>query len=190
MVDQITLNVVNRILASWALILIICGIILNVLVCFVCLVKSKQLRSISTFKFLTIGAINDLLMCFPWNFDSFTNIYFDLKPHLLSLLYCQYLEIFLQYTTITYASWLLVSISLDRVLSLSIKKWSSQYFKGQRPFIFSALLLVFIVAIYSVSLFKVGYTFINENGTEIVVCYEDKDKSTLVYDLMNQVRSC
>lgn len=187
MVNQNLLIVFNRIFATWALILLICGIIFNTLVCYICLVKSKKLRSISTFQFLIIGAINDMLMCFSWNFDCFTDVYFDLRPYMTSLIFCQYFEIFLQYTTISYASWLHVSISLDRVLSLSIAQWTNKYFKRQRPFIFSALLFAAISAIFSISLFKVSYSFKNENGTEIVVCYQDKDKSTFFYELINQV---
>lgn len=188
MADSVFFIVSNRIMAIWGLILILCGIAFNFLVCYVC-IKSNQLRSNTTFKFLAIIAINDILLCFPWDFDGFTSVFFDYPAYFRNLFYCEYIEVFLQYATINFDGWMYVSISLDRVLSLSVKKWSCQYFNGYRPIAYSAFLALVIVAMNIVSIFKTGYSYRDENGTDVVVCFEDSNESTEAYDIINLVKS-
>jgi hypothetical protein len=170
-------------MAIWGLILILCGLIFNSIVFFICL-KSKELSSTSTFKFLAVAAINDALSCFPWNFDDFATILFKLRAPSRSVIYCELFDNFLVYTTCTYASWLLVSINFDRVLSLYIRDWSTKYFKAQWPYFFAALVLIVIVGVYGISAFKTGQTFRNENGTLITVCFEEAPGNTLIYDIV------
>lgn len=156
--------------------MILCGIVLNALEFVVC-IKNKTLLRKSTFKLLAIGAINDMLMCFTWNFDDFTQTFFNFSAYSKSLFYCRFMENFLQYITITFASWLLVSISLDRVLRLNIKKWSTHYFSGTRPYIYSFCLALLIISINLVSVLNTGNIF--QNGTQIeVLCFEDISGST------------
>lgn len=185
--DQALLfDILNRIMGVWGLLLICCSIIFNLLIFNVCR-KSNKLRNNTTFKFLSIVAINDMLMCFPWNFDDFVGSMFNMRFYLTSLFYCEYVENFLQYITITFASWLLVSISLDRVLSLNIQKWSSKYFKGSWPFFYSLGLALIIISVNVMSVFKTGHIVRNENGSELVVCFEDSNGSEVIYNLMNEV---
>lgn len=185
MVDNTILDIIEKIMSIWSLLLILCGFIFNLLVFVIC-VKSKKLRSTSTFKILAIGAINDMLMCFPWNFDDFADYFFDLQVYSRSLFYCEFIKNFLQYVTIT--SWLLVSISFDRVLALHIKTWSTHYFNGLKPVYFCSLILAIIVSVNFVAIFKTGYSYRNENGTEIVVCFVQSNSSTEIYDVMGEVK--
>lgn len=188
MVDnKILINVLNQIMGVWGLCLILSSVVFNFLVCFVCL-RSRQLRSTTTFKFLAIAAINDMLLCFPWDLDDFTSVFFEYPIYLRNLFYCNYIEIFLQYSTINFSSWLFVSISLDRVLSLSVKKWSSQYFTAHRPVVYVVMLALAIVSMHVVSIFGTGYSYRNENGTYVVVCFEDSHNSSAVFDFINLVK--
>jgi hypothetical protein len=188
MLDQtILIDILCKVMAIWGLLLVVCSIIFNFLVCFICL-KSSQLRSTSTFKFLAIGAINDMIMCFAWNFDDFTSIFFGYEAYSQILFYCEYIDLFIQYATITYSSWILVSISLNRVLSLNIQKWTNQYFQGLRPVYYSAILALIVLGSYIPLVFKGGFSYQNENDTEIIiVCFAESSNSTEIYDFMNQV---
>jgi hypothetical protein len=174
------LYLVYGIMAIYGFALIFISLIFNSLVCFICL-KSEQLRATSTFKFLAIGAINDILMCFAWNFVDFWHYFFG-GPllYMQNLFFCKIINLFLMYSTITYGSWIYVSISLDRVLSLNIKKWTNTYFKGLRPVIYAALLAILVIGLNIINTFKGGYILRGENGTDVVICFKDSDNSTVV----------
>lgn len=167
------IDVLSKILAAYNLLLIIMGTLLNPIVCYVCL-RSSKLRTVSTFKFLSIIAINDIVSLYMWNQEHVTQIFFNIELISISLFYCRYISAFLQYFTLQFSSWMWVSISLDRLLSLSLKHWSRVLFNGFRPFMYMATLAVILVAINFSVLFHEGY--IDEiNGTTLVVCYEDKE---------------
>lgn len=187
MVEHDLIVILKKVMGIWGLLLIVFGVIFNAIVFIVCM-KSRKLRKTSTFKFIAIAAINDALSCFPWNFGDFTNIFFDFHASRRSLVFCEFLANFLVFTTCSYASWLLVTISLDRVLSLNVHNWATKYFKGKRPLFFAAILLAFIMAIYSVSAFKTGYSYVDKNGTQKTVCFHDSTGSKRIYDIMCEVR--
>lgn len=180
------IDVFAKIFAVYNLILIIAAIVLNPMIIYVCL-RSSKLRSTSTFKMLTIGAVNDLLCSLAWTQECFTNTFFNLQPQSRSLFYCQWISVFLQLTTFEIASWNMVSISLDRLLSLSLKKWSKSYFNGMKPYIYTACLMFVIAAINFVEVFNSGYISYDENGTEIITCYANPPDSFPWYNTMSQV---
>jgi hypothetical protein len=134
----------------------------------ICL-KSRQLRSTSTFKILAINSINDILTCLPWNFESFV-LNFNFMPYYTSLFYCKWISIYLQVATFYIQSWLLLSVSVDRLLSLTINKWSRSIFINSRPYIFCICLVLFFLLFNLTSAILNGYSY-TLNGTEIVVCY-------------------
>ena len=175
----------TKITGSYNLLLIIVSCVLNPMVFFIC-VKSKRLRSTSTFKLLAIGAINDFICNLPWNQEAFTNSFFNLQSPYLSLFYCRWISVFLQFSSFEMTSWLLVSISLDRYLSMMVKKWSKHWFVGPRPVIFGILLAIVIIAINFNEGFTAGYSTI-ENGTEIVTCYENPDDEFQWYLTLSEV---
>lgn len=187
MTDPGLVTVLERVMGIWGLILVITGLVFNTIVFLIC-VKSKELRSSSTFKLLAIAAINDGLSCFPWNFDDFTRLFFDYYAAESTTFYCGLFTIFFIYTTCTYASWLLVTISLDRVLSLNIQNWSTKYFNGRKPIYFAGILLLVMIGTYVIGIFKTSHTYRNENGTVKTACFEEDFGNTLVYDKLSEVR--
>ena len=175
----------GKVFATYSLVLIVAGSILNPLTCFIIL-RSKQLRTTSTFKLVAIVAVTDMVSLFQWNQESFTNTFFNLLPYFRSLVYC-HMSIFLQYTTLELSSWLWVSISADRFLSLYIKRWSKDYFTGYRPLIYSAILLIIFICINFNVFWTNGYSFTNSNGTEVIVCYAMPFYNYTWYTIMSQV---
>lgn len=147
------------------------AILLNPVVLLIIL-KSKRLRSTSTFKLLAVSAVNDILNIIGWNVDFFVYTIYDYLPSYRNLFFCRVIVTFLAYTTISIQSWILLSISVDRLLSMTVKKWSKFYFGGNRPYIFAVLLCVFIAAINFHENFTVGYSYFDtESQSESIVCY-------------------
>lgn len=99
------------------------AILLNPVVLLIIL-KSKRLRSTSTFKLLAVSAVNDILNIIGWNVDFFVYTIYDYLPSYRNLFFCRVIVTFLAYTTISIQSWILLSISVDRLLSMTVKKWS------------------------------------------------------------------
>ena len=185
MSDNKAIEVLTKAFASYNLFLIVASFVLNPIVAFICL-KSKRLRSTSTFKILAIGAINDVFACFIWNFESFTDTFFDFQPYFRNFFYCRFFSVFFQYVTIQFQSWSIVTISIDRLLSLSFKKWSTHYFNGKKPIIFSFVSMFIIVCININEVFLVGYRdFVN--GTEIIVCFRARKDEINWFKIMAQV---
>lgn len=179
------IGIFEKIFASYSLALIILGSIFNSLVCFICL-KSKTLRSTSTFKMLAIVAISDLISLFEWNADNFSIAFFNYLAYTQNLFFCRFVTMFLQYATLEISSWMWVSISLDRYLSLRVKRWRKHYFRGYRAVLLAIGLVIFIVAINFVEIFKNGYSFV-VNGTEVVVCGATSENNFFWFQLMSQV---
>lgn len=181
------LNVLAKITGIYNLLLIIIAVFLNPLVLYVC-VKSEKLRSHSTFKLLAFNSINDILVCLAWNFECFTNTFFDFLPFFRSIFYCKWISVFVSFTTQCFTSWMLLSISIDRLLSITIKNWHKRYFTGSRPIVYSFLLAFIIAGINLNEIFIGGYVEII-NGTEYIDCFSNPPGSYPWYHLMAQVMS-
>ena len=171
MSNQEAIDVLTKIFSIYNLLLIVVSVVFNPIVLFICL-KSKQLRSTSTFKILVINSINDIWVCLPWNFESFM-LNFNVTPYLTSLFYCKWISIYLQVVSLYIESWLLLSVSLDRLLSLSINKWSRSIFVNNRPYIFSGCLVMICILINLSRPILLGYSY-SSNGTEVVDCYQNR----------------
>lgn len=180
-----TIDVLTRIVAWYHLILLVVSVILNPFVLFICL-KSPKLRSISTFKLLAVNSINDILVCLEWNLADFNNKILNFNASLRSLAYCRAMTFFLQYSTMQFNSWMLVSISLDRYLTVTVRRWTTQYFSNKRPFIYAGVLALVIVAINFNELFTVGFSYFR-NDTLINVCSSSPPETFPWNRLMNQV---
>lgn len=184
--NQETIDLITKIFSTYNLFLIVASFILNPLVLYICL-KSKRLRSTSTFKMLAFSSLNDMLVMIGWNQESFTNAFFDLHPYSRSLTYCRLVSVFIQFSSLEFESWMLVSISLDRFLAMSVKKWCKTNFAGPRPYIYTAMLALLIWAINFVSLFSSGYIE-TVNNTDIVHCFATPPHLNVDwYHIMSQV---
>jgi hypothetical protein len=93
-----------------------------------------------------------------------------------------------------FVSWLLlfsllkskVSVTLDRLLSILIQKWSKFYFNGYRPVIYAFVLLTLILLLNVVTLVTDGYMTV-VNGTEKVVCDAVPDYDYTIFNIVSQV---
>ena len=165
------INILSKLFACYNILLILVGFILNPLVAIIYL-KGNRLRTKSTFKILAVGAVNDMLVCIARNHEGFTTTFFNYSGVYVSLLYCRWISIFIQYTTIQLESWILLSLSVDRLLSLVDRKWSRFYFIGSRPFIYTFLLYFLIVLINIHGGINGGYSYYdNETQKDVIVCY-------------------
>lgn len=182
--DQ-TVLIATKVSACFNLVVMVFSSLLNPIVFFVC-VKSKRLRSTSTFKLLAISSINDFICNLPWNQESFTNAFFDFQSPMRSLFYCRWISVFLQFSCFQLTSWLLVSISADRLLSMTIKKWSKSLFNGPKPVIYALLLAFIIFAINFHEVFTSGFSF-DLDGIQIIICYANPDGEIQWYFIMSQV---
>ena len=169
--NQAIIDTISKIFASVCIIETVSGIILNPLFLIIYL-KSKRLKSSSTFKIFAVSAINDMLVGIPWNQENFFSAMFNYSASYSSVYYCRWIANFFQYTTLTIETWIVLSISVDRLLSMVVRKWSKFYFGGNRPYIFTVLLCFLISAINFHLIFTGGYTrFDNETNTERVICF-------------------
>ena len=169
--NQAVIDTVSKIFAYICIIQTVSAFILNPLVLIIC-VKSKRLRLTSTFKILAVSAINDMLVCLAWNQEGFTTTIFNYVTSYENLFYCRWISVFLQYTTFNIQSWILLSISVDRLLSMVVKRWSKFHCSDYRPYIYSISLCVFMAAVNFHEVFTSGYSYYdNDTQSEVVICY-------------------
>lgn len=175
----------QKIFASYSLLLVIFGSILNPIICYICLSK-KKLRGVSTFKFLAIVSISDTFCLYMWNLEHFIDVFFHFELVTKSLFYCRFINIFLQYLTLQFSSWMWTSICLDRFLSISIQRWSKSYFSGARPFLYSFIVGFLLIALNFNTIFTNGYSRVI-NGTEVIFCFASSENDYFWYKFMAQV---
>lgn len=179
------LDVFLKILASYSLLLIIYGTILNSFLFYVCL-RSRKLRSTSTFKLLASVSISDTLSLFMWMQEHFVSTFFNIYfPH-RSLFYCQTISIWVQYSTLQFSSWMYMSISLDRYLSLIVRKWRQLFSRRPWPFVYSVVLAFCICAINLNENWTAGLIEA-VNGTEVIFCFVTKINQFDWIKLMSEV---
>ncbi|CAF0800899.1 unnamed protein product [Brachionus calyciflorus] len=159
-------EILSRILGAYSLMLIIFGLIANFIIFFICL--RKPLRKISTFKFFSILALSDTLSLFECNLTHFTIAYFNIAYNSIYLPWCR-LEQFLQQTFLQLSAWILVSIALDRLISVLNNNWRKFYKNGNRIYFYILILIIFFSGLNMPILIKMGY-YTYENGTEILYC--------------------
>ena len=165
------IDTVSKIFSCLSIVETIAAIIFNPLVLVICL-KSKRLRKISTFKILAVSAINDTLIGISWSTELFGYTMFNFTPSYESIFFCRFFANFLGYTTLCIETWMVLSISVDRLLSMTVKKWSKFYFGGNRPFIFAVLVCLFIAGLNFHIIFTGIYIFYdNETQAEVFYCY-------------------
>lgn len=189
MSDQSVITLFTKITAVFDLAMALTSSILNPMVLFICL-RSKRLRSTSTFKLLAISSVNDFFCNWPWNQEAFTNSFFDIQLPYNSLFYCRWISVFLQFSCFQITSWLLTSISLDRFLSMMIKKWSKSLFNGLKPVAYATGVVFIIFAINFHLVFNGGYSYLDDDGFEIVICYDNPPDGIRWYYIMSQVIYC
>lgn len=187
MSEQSWIDLFSKIFSCYGIFLIVVAAVFNPFVTFIC-IRSRKLRSTSTFKLLAFSAINDLISLLGWNQEGFAMSMFGYAASYINLSYCRWISVFLQYCTLEYTSWMLVSISLDRLLSIMVKKWTKKYFAGYRPVIYAVSLAFLILALNFNEIFTSGYIHA-QNGTYSVNCYETDPNSFDWYDFMQQVEN-
>ena len=70
------------------------------------------------------------------------------------------------------------------------KKWTKIFFNGLKPLLFAIVLVLIIFAINFHLVFLGGYSYRDENGDEVVICYVGPPDGPDWYYIMSQVRFC
>lgn len=169
--ESVRVETVSKIFACLSIVETILSIIFNPLVLIIIL-RSKKLRQISTFKILAISAVNDMLVAIAWNVDMFGMTMFNSTPSSNSIFFCRFFATFLGYATLCIETWILLSISADRLLSMAVKKWTKFYFNGYRPYIYTVSLSLFIAGLnIFVGVTSGSAIHDNQTQTDFFNCY-------------------
>lgn len=99
------MNVFNKILGIYALILTVFGTLANGLLLYIC--SRKKLRSVNTFKFFAIMSISDTICLYEWNLNHFVTIFYNFDLFFYSLFWCRF-STFMQQISLEYSAWILV----------------------------------------------------------------------------------
>jgi hypothetical protein len=184
MTSNKTIDIFTKVFSIYALLLTILGTAGNSLSCFICLRKS--LRTRATFKLLAFLTVSDIVALYQWNLKHFVATFFGHYDwDLVYLTLCR-LDQFLQTSSLQFSAWILVSIALDRLLSILILKWTKFYFRGSRPVVYAFTLLFIILLFNGTTLLTDGYVVI-VNGTQKVICDAQPVLDYTIFNIMSQV---
>ena len=106
MLNSNTILNVTKVLGVFALIITIVGTLLNGLIFYVCL--RKKLRKVNAFKFFAMISITDIIALYEFNLKHFIVPFYGIDYNYISLTWCR-ISIFIQYVSLQYSAWLLVS---------------------------------------------------------------------------------
>ena len=105
--DSSTVNTIALVLGAYSLIITVLGTLFNTLILCVCL--QKNMREVNAFKFFAIISIVDTVALYEWNLGHFISAYYNIDYTYISLTWCR-LSTFMQYVSLEYSAWMLVSI--------------------------------------------------------------------------------
>ena len=162
-------------LAAYSLILVIFGTAGNLLTCLVCF----RLRSTTTFVFLAIAAVFDAASLYFWNLNHFTQTFLDIDLQSKNLNSCRIGQ-FVQFTSLEISAWLLVLMSVDRLLTISVNSWKRIYSTPKRAALVGGLCCLLLIGLNINVL--VLYGFENEiqaentnTTTKVTFCFPTSD---------------
>jgi hypothetical protein len=161
-------NKFYKALAVYSLFLVIFGTIGNLCTCFICMRKS--LRKTTCFVFLSFISIIDIFTLYTWNLSNFIVPFYGYFHENSNIIWCK-LSVFLQFFSLQSSAWLLVTMTVERYLSLVIKKWYSSYFNAKRAAIASCCVITLSFLFNGHLLIANGH-FITVNNRTILKCYE------------------
>lgn len=183
MLDQLLKDIIYKILGVYALFLTITGTVFNLIVFVICI--RKRLWRTTTFKFLAILSLNDVIGLYQWNLKHFISSFFLVNFNYTNLPWCR-ISIFLQYLSLQYSAWILVSISLDRFNSIVIQNWKKKYITHFIPLIYISVLGIVLATVNFHVLLTNGYS-VWINGSEKVICYAMPDYDYSLFNIFGQV---
>jgi hypothetical protein len=97
---------IDYILGHYSLVLIVSGTLCNCLIFLVC--TRPNLRKINTFKLFAFLSVSDILTLYHWNLDNLLYIKYGKYFNLVFLWKCR-ISNYLQYLTLQYSAWILVT---------------------------------------------------------------------------------
>ena len=134
------LDVINKELGVFSVILAILGTAFNLLTFSVCM--RKRLRETPTFIFLAFMVINDTYSLYFYNLNSFATSFFKTLLQEISLEFCKFVNLS-QFISNQSSAFLLVTMCIERYLSIKITNWRKVYFNSKKATILSAAIVVF-----------------------------------------------
>ncbi len=175
----------------YALLLIFVGTIGNFLIFFTTFQINPKENN-TTFIFLRFLAITDWITLFFFNLDSFTLPVYEIYLENISVVSCKWVD-FLQFASFQASAWLLVSLSLDRCLSVVFVNWHRLYFNKKRAYFVAAAVVIVDVLINIHILFTFGESdivFNDETNTTSVVsrCYNVEGDSNQLMNIWQLVK--
>ena len=168
--------IVIKIITIFSLLLIVFGTIGNLIAFKLCLSISST--NAATFVFLRFLSLSDAVSLYFWNFAHFYQAYFEKSIYEISPFFCAFPN-FCQCVTLQLSAWLLVIISWERLLSVTVKNWSLVYFKGYTPLYTAIVLTLVIVGLNSHIFFTYGFFVDLGNGTKMFTCQNNPNISAL-----------
>ena len=140
-----TIDLENRIVAHYSLVLIIVGTLFNAITFLVlCRPLFRGTKTRPTLHYMRTIAIFDILMLYGWNFDHYVYPIYGFYLSRASIGACKFLS-FLNYFAAQSSAWLRVFVSFDRYLSLT--RLHRTWFNNSKHviIIISCILIVFFL---------------------------------------------
>ena len=177
-------DVFSLAIGVYALLIILVGTIGNFLI-FVTTLQVDRRENNTTFIFLRFLSISDWITLFFFNLDSFTLPVYGVYLENISIMSCKWVD-FLQFTSFQSSAWLLVSLSVDRCLSVIYVNWHRLYFNAERALYFASAVVITNVLINIQILFTFGaadlvYNNVTNTTSEVSRCFNiDTDPNQLM----------
>jgi hypothetical protein len=156
--------ILNQINGIYSLIILILGAIGNFFCAAICLRPS--LRKVPTFNFYCVLLSCDAFALCVWNLDHYLLIFHETQLENHGIISCK-ISTFVQCFSLQYSAWLLVSMTVERYLSIIIPNWRNNLFNIKKSI--SILLAIgFITFVLNLS-FAINLTY--EMANDTVECF-------------------
>nr|QVK45786.1 G protein-coupled receptor [Proales similis] len=183
----------EKVLALYTLLLMVAGTLGN-LVTFTIMMR-KSLRKYSCMRYLAVLSLADLVVLYQWNLNSFYKYYLTRPPEYtdleeLSVFWCRWISYF-AFTSLQLSSWLLATVSIDRLMLLHSSWWKRHMTKPRTVNFIIATIIGTVFALNSHILVLNGFETnkTNEhNLTQTVVeCYRSREDKNYIFPKWERV---
>lgn len=103
------------------------------------------MRKVATFQLYAFYTVSELIGLYPWNMTNIINYYFELNLEYTSKFLCHFIS-YVQYCSFEISSWILVVISIDRLVFVKWAGWHKRHINSKKVYLVALILVAFFCA--------------------------------------------
>ena len=126
-----------------------------------------------SFLFMMFLSMSDFVSMYWWNLTHVIEAFWSFDLQNYDVYYCRFMTFF-QMVSLQASAWILVTISIERYISVVVVNWKN-VFNSRKAYLCASIVVITILTLNIHILFTYGHERLIENSTIRVECYPTPD---------------